>query len=291
MSGPVLAMAYGALGAVLYNISKGMQRQGIEAVSGIFVGRRRTRQAVRPRPSSKSVALYVTGFILNNSLGFFAVLANRHAPASYFTSMFGLGIIALMLYSGFILKEPTRPLQYAGAAVLAAGTLVLGLDGILREHLSMSRLRLSAFGVLTGFTLLAVVVLLSWAHRSRSLLLLGAIYGLTTGFAASLDPVLKGIGQSLGGGERSLPRLPLGWVFFLLSFVFATLSFVASQWIFSRGVRASVLIPSQNFSYIVYPILVQSLALPGFRPTVLTVSGLAAAFLGFVLMQLWTPRK
>jgi drug/metabolite transporter (DMT)-like permease len=284
-------MAYGLLGTILYNVSKGMQRQGIEAVSGIFISRRRARREGRPRPSPKITALYTAGFILNNSLGFFAILANRHAPASYFTSMFGLGIVALMLYSGLILKEPTRPLQYAGAAVLAAGTLLLGADGILREQLSMSGISLPVFGVVTGFTILAVSVLMSWAHRSRSLVLIGAITGVATGFAASLDPILKGVGQSLGGGGRYLPRLPLGWVFFLLSFVFATLSFVASQWIFSRGVRASVLIPSQNFSYIVYPILVQGLALPGFNATALTVSGLAVAFLGFVLMQIWTPRK
>lgn len=291
MSGPVLAMAYGFVGTVLYNISKGMQRQSIDAVSGIFIRRKKTGPFVRSHPSSRSVSLYAAGFILNNSLGFFAILANRHAPASYFTSMFGLGIIALMLYSGFILKEPTRPLQYAAAAVLAAGTLILGFDGILREHLSMAAINLPVFGTVTCLAGLAVVLLIGRAHGSRSPALLGVFYGLITGFAASLDPVLKGIGQSLGGEAGYLPRLPLGWVFFLLSFVFATLSFVASQWAFSRGVRASVLIPSQNFSYIVYPLLIQDIALPGFRLTALTASGLAVTCMGFVMMQVWTPRK
>lgn len=290
MSGHVAAMAYGVLGTILYHVSKGMQRQGIEAVSGIFLSRKKAGTAVRPRPSSKSVVLYAAGFILNNSLGFFAILANRHAPASYFTSMFGLGVVALMLYSGLILKEPTRPLQYAGAAVLAAGTLILGYDGILRERLSMAGIDLPAFGIVTGLTFLAVVFFLGPAHRSRSLVLLCVFYGLITGLAASLDPVLKGIGQSLGGGARYLPRLPWGWVFFLLSFVFATLSFAASQWIFSRGGRASVLIPSQNFSYIVYPLLIQGVALPGFKLTAWTAAGLAVTCLGFVLMQIWTPR-
>ncbi|MBN2199849.1 MAG: hypothetical protein JW747_08390 [Candidatus Aminicenantes bacterium] len=290
MSGHVAAMAYGVLGTVLYHVSKGMQRQGIEAVSWIFFTRKKAGAAVRPRPSSKSTALYTAGFILNNSLGLFAILANRHAPASYFTSMFGLGVIALMLYSGLILKEPTRPLQYAGASVLAVGTLLLGYDGILRDQLSMAGIDLPAFGLVTGLTLAAVVLFLGPAHRSRNLVLLCVFYGLLTGLAASLDPVLKGIGQSLGGGARYLPRLPWGWFFFLLSFVFATLSFAASQWIFSRGGRASVLIPSQNFSYVVYPLLIQGIALPGFRLTALTAGGLAVTCLGFVLMQIWTPK-
>ena len=291
MSNHALAMLYGVVGTILFNVSKGMQRQGIEAVAGIFSRRKRTWWGGRRRPSAKSVALYITGFILNNSLGFFAILANRHAPASYFTSMFGLGIIALMLYSGLILKEPTRPMQFAGAAVLAAGTLLLGYDGILREQLSMSRLRLPAFGVILIISLFVVLALLGWAHGRRNLVFLGMIYGIITGFAGSLDPVLKGIGQSLGGETGYLPRLPLGWFIFLLSFIFATLSFVASQWVFSRGVRASVLIPSQNFSYIVYPVVIMSVALPGFKLTILTMAGLAVTCLGFVLMQLWTPQK
>ncbi len=290
MSGHGLAMLYGVMGTILYNVSKGMQRQGIAAVSGIFVRRNKTGASSRPGVPAKASALYVAGFVLNNSLGFFAVLANRHAPPSYFTSMFGVGIIALMLYSAFLLKEPIRTLQYAAAVVLATGTLILGYDGILRPQTSMAHLDFPAFGITTVLSLAAVVLLLGRAHRKRNLVFLGVVYGLVTGFAASLDPVFKGIGQSFGGGARYLPRLPLGWVFFLLSFVFATISFAASQWIFSRGVRASVLIPSQNFSYIVYPIVLQSVALPGFHPTGLTAFGLAATCLGFVLMQIWTPK-
>ncbi len=291
MSNHALAMMYGVVGTILFNVSKGMQRQGIEAVSGIFRRPKRTWWGARRRPSAKSIALYTGGFILNNSLGLFAVLANRHAPACYFTSMFGLGIIALMLYSGLILKEPTRPLQFAGAAVLAGGTLLLGYDGILHEQLSMSRIQLPIFGVILLVTLFIVLALLGWAHRRRSLIFLGVIYGIITGFAGSLDPVLKGIGQSHGGETGYLPSQSMGWFIFLLSFLFATLSFVASQWVFSRGVRASVLIPSQNFSYIVYPVVIVSLALPGFKLTALTMAGLAVTCLGFVLMQIWTPKK
>lgn len=286
MSHHALAMLYGIVGTVLFNISKGMQRQGIEAVSAIFPARRRPPSPDRPARSPKIITLYITGFILNNSLGFFAILANRHAPSSYFTSMFGLGIIALMLYSGLILKEPIHPRQYAGAAVLALGTLVLGYDGIAREDLTMAGISLTAVGAMVGLSFLTAALLLHWAHRTRSLLFLGMIYGLVIGFTASLDPVLKGIGQTLGGGERYLPRLSWGWVIFLLSFLFATLSFVASQWIFRRGVRASVLIPSQNFSYIVYPLFLQAVALPGFRLTAVTLSGLLITFLGFVIMHI-----
>ncbi|HCS49336.1 MAG TPA: hypothetical protein DIW61_14200 [Candidatus Aminicenantes bacterium] len=284
-------MIYGIVGSVLFNVSKGMQRQSIDALSSIFSKRgKQVGEGRRPR-SAKNIILYTTGFVLNNSLGFFAILANRYAPTSYFTSMFGLGIIALMLYSGIILKEPIHPLQYAGAVVLALGTLILGYDGIVREKMTMAGISLPAAGIVISASLLIGFFLLLYARRTRSLLVLGVIYGLLIGFAASLDPVLKGIGQNLGGGERYLPKLSLGWFIFLSSFLFATLSFAASQWIFSRGVRASVLIPSQNFAYIIYPIFIQAVSLPGFKLTGLTISGLFITILGIIIMQTMIKRE
>ena len=291
MSNSAIALAYGIIGSVLFNVSKGMQRQSIDALSFFFPKNANGQREAQPPRSAKKMALYATGFVLNNSLGFFAILANRHAPSSYYTSMFGVGIIALMLYSGFVLKEPIHPLQYAGAVVLTLGTLLLGYDGIVRENVNMGQINLPAAGIVIAASFLVGFALLLYAHRAGSLLVVGVIYGLLIGFTASLDPVLKGIGQNLGGGGRYLPKLSLGWFIFFSSFLFTTLSFVASQWIFSRGVRASVLVPSQNFAYIVFPIFIQAVSLPGFHLTGWTISGLLIIVLGIVIMQTMILRQ
>jgi drug/metabolite transporter (DMT)-like permease len=280
-----VAMLLGIAGSVLYHISKGMQRQSIDVLSLVFRKKRSRTEEVRRSLCGKNVALYSTGFILNNSLGFFAILANRHAPSSYYTSMFGVGIVALMLYAKFILKEPIHPLQYAGAAVLTTGTLLLGYDGIRRDPMTMAGIDLPAAGLIIGAVLLIGTALYVHARRTRSLLVFGVVCGLLIGFAAGLDPVLKGIGQNLGGTARYLPKLASGWIIFMSSFLFATLSFAASQWVFSRGVRASVLIPSQNTAYILFPLVIQVVALPGFKLTILTVVGMAVTLAGIVIMQ------
>lgn len=291
MSNSAIALAYGIIGSVLFNLSKGMQRHGIKSLSFFFPKKPNRGKEERPPGSANLMALYVTGAVLNNSLGFFAILANRHAPSSYYTSMFGVGLIALMLYSGFILKEPIHPLQYAGAVLLTLGTLLLGYDGIIRENVSMGNINLTVAGIVIAASFLFWTVLLLYAHRTRSLLILGVVYGLFLGFSASLDPVLKGIGQNLGGGGRYLPKHSLGWIIFLSSFIFTTLSFVVSQWVFSRGVRASVFVPSQNFGYIVSPIYIQAISLPGFHLTGWTVSGLTIIVLGIVIMQTMIKRR
>src|SRR4030043_157304 len=207
MSNSLIAMIYGIVGSVLFNVSKGMQRQSIDALSFIFRKRGKRRAGEGGSGSAKIAALYAPGFVLNNSLGLFAILANRYAPSSYYTSMFGTGMIALMLYSGIILREPIHPLQYAGAVVLTLGTLILGYDGIARDKMTMGGTDLPVAGIFIGASLLAGLLLLIYARRTRSLLALGVVYGLLIGFAARLEPVLKGIGQNLGGGRRDLPKL------------------------------------------------------------------------------------
>lgn len=279
-------MLLGVAASSLFHISKGMQRHGIEAVFSLSPRRRKEQVANGRSPSAGKTALYWFGFVLNNSLGLFSILANRYAPSSYFTSMFGLGLVALMLYSGFILKEPIRPPQYLGAVVLTVGTLILGLDGILRPPLTMAGVDLAAGGAVLAGSFAAGGFLIRLARGDGGRKRPGLVYGLLIGLSAGIDPVLKGIGQNLGGVRGFFPRLPLGWVFFLASFFFATFSFVACQWAFSRGVRASALIPSQNFAYITYPLLFQVLALPRFAMTSGTGLGLSVTTLGMVIMQL-----
>jgi len=278
-------MTFGVAASILFHLSKGMQRHGIEAVAALSPKRRKQRAAEGRRPSAKKTALYWSGFVLNNSLGLFSILANRYAPSSYFTSMFGIGLIALMLYSGLILKEPIHPIQQLGALILIIGTLILGYDGVRRPTLTMAGVYLAAAGIVLAASFLGGFFLVHLARGNTGRKRPGLIYGLLVGLSAGIDPILKGIGQNLGGVRGFFPRLPLGWVFFLASFFFATFSFIFSQWAFTRGVSASTLIPSQNFAYITYPLLFQMIALPRFALTSLALLGLSVTTLGMVVMQ------
>ena len=291
MSPHAIAMTFGVVASCLFHLSKGMQRHGIETVKSFSPKHRKERAAgVRP-PSAGKTALYWSGFALNNSLGLFSILANRYAPSSYFTSMFGVGLIALILYSGLILKEPIRPMQYLGALVLTFGTLILGYDGIIRPPLTMAGVNLAVAGIVLAGSFAAGFLLIRIARGEGGRKRPGLVYGLLVGLSAGIDPILKGIGQNLGGVRGFFPRLPLGWVFFVASFFFATFSFIASQWAFARGIRASTLIPSQNFAYITYPLLFQTLALPRFSLTSWALLGLSVTTLGMVIMQALDERR
>jgi len=121
---------------------------------------------------------------------------------------------------------------------------------------------------------LTTLLLLGASLLQRRGSLFGAALGIFTGGLACLEPVYKGIGQSMGGIPGFLPSVSGGWIFFIVSFGFGFLAFMATQFGFARGVRASVLVPMHNSVFVALPILLQSLALPGFRFTPAAAVGL-----------------
>lgn len=262
----LLAMLFGLIGTSLLHLSKGLQAYGIEAL----VPSRRKRH--RPRNMVKTA--YILGFLLNNTYGVWMILSGRFAPASFFTSMYGIGLIVLLLYSHHYLHEPLHRYQILGIGFIIAGTVVLGITGIYSGHLDMGLIdRTRVIIISSGYAFITLtLLLLSRLLRRKSLF--GVALGIFTGGVASLEPIYKGIGQSLGGAPGFIPSTSLGWLFFLISFAFGFFAFMATQYGFAKGVKASVLVPMHNSIFVALPILIQSAALPGFRFTPLMALGL-----------------
>jgi len=288
MSNSIIAILLGIIGTMLYHISKGMQRQGIE-----IIDRFRDKITGKTIPGTsyseknrRNNIIYITGVIMNNSLTVFIILANRYAPTSYFTSMFGIGLVALMFYSARILHEPIKGIEYFGSAVLITGTVVLGIEGIGRPCLDVSMINIKAVWVIVGIFLPSIIVCMYFAYRSGRPYVIGIVFGLFTGGVASLDPIFKGIGQNLGSAGF-FPSSGMGWLIFSISFIFATAAFTVAQWGFYKKAQTSVLIPSFNSMYVTMPIIIQGFALPDFKITYITGAGLILVVTGIFLMQVF----
>ena len=268
-------MIFGLIGTCLLHLSKGLQAYGIEA---LVPSRRR-----KDRPRSMVKRAYILGFALNNTYGVWMILSGRFAPASFFTSMYGIGLIVLLLYSHRYLHEPLHRYQLAGIGLIILGTLGLGIAGIYSGPLNMGMIdRTRVFwisGIYAGVSV--VLVLAAWFQRRTSFL--GAVSGFLTGGVASLEPIYKGIGQTLGSSPGFIPSTSIGWSFFLVSFGFGFIAYMLTQYAFARGVKASVLVPIHNSIFVTLPIIIQSLALPGFRFTPVLALGLTMVGVGTVI--------
>ncbi len=281
---PALSLLFGIISTTVLHIAKAMERQGIEIFDQLKA--RLTRQNLPEEAKGlKKPAIYLVGFVLNNLTMLWIMLSNMFGPAYLFTNMFGLGLVALMIYSAKLLKEPIQRIEYGGAALIIGGSMVIAIETIFARD---PALNYSTMDVTLTWVVIAVFMgifgaLLVFSIKTHKGV--GVLFGLFAGGCGGLDPILKGIGQQLGGFSGFLPSTPEGWIAFLPSFVVSSLAFWVTQWGFARKAQASVLVPCYNSCYIVLPIILNVIAWPGFGLFWSTYAGLGLVIVGIVLMQ------
>jgi len=284
MSNYLIAMLLGLIFSITFHISRGMQQQGIKTLT--FIKEKFSRKTSILNWKECRPAIYIWGVILSGSGVIWVVLAGKFAPASYFTSMYGVGLISMIWYSSKILKEKIDKWEYLGAGILIIGTVLIGIEGIFQPELNYANIKLNSIwwivGVFTSCSLLALI----WIRNKENLVFKSVIFGIFTGGTVSFDPIFKGIGQNLNHNSGFFPASSLGWIIFLFSLIFTTAAFWITQWGFSKNVHAALLIPIHNSMYIGFPILVQLVALPGYKIGFMSIAGLVFIMAGNLIMKI-----
>jgi len=278
-----IAILIGILSTTQLHIAKALERQGIEVFEQL-----RSRLKKTGDPFERGIrkpVIYTIGFILNNTVFIYALIAQRHAPPAVYTSMFGMGLVFLMIYAARVLHEEVTRKQVAGAAAIIAGTLVIGIENILRDGYDRSGMALLPTLILIGVFLGFGTVGLFLSGRTNKPEVIAVAFGVFCGGCGALDPFLKGIAQNLGGRPEWVPASWLGWAIFLPSFVIGFVSFAVTQVGFAKKAPASLLVPTYNAGYILLPILLQVVLLPTYQLYWSTYAGMALVILGMALMR------
>ena len=120
-----LVLFLGVLSSVQTHLAKALERQGIEIFEQI---KARLEKSGHPLEGGlRKPVIYTAGLILNNTLFIWSTLAQPYGPPALFSSMFGMGLVFLIGYAAFVLKESITPRELAGAATIVAGTLIIGM--------------------------------------------------------------------------------------------------------------------------------------------------------------------
>lgn len=290
MSDELIAMVIGIVGTFLFHLSKGVQKHNVQALNSIAQAVKHWDKQIILQLDRGQLLFYALAVAMNATLPVGVWLASAFAPPSYFTSMFGLGLIVLMLYSAHIIKEKIKVTEYWGAFSIIVGTFILGLESIHRPRSNMGDINRDTVYIFISIYLIVILLLMAFARKKNTSAVIGFAFGLFTGACAALDPVFKSIGQNLGVQGQFIPSSFEGWIIFAFSFLAGALSFVVTQWAFAIGARASVLVPMHNSLMIGLPIVLQGLALPGFDLTWITGIGLALNLTGIFFIQ-WSMEE
>lgn len=285
-----LVIALGIISSIQVHLAKALERQGIEALEQLGARLKKGGQPVES--GRKKPVIYTIGVVLNNTLFIWSVTAQPYGPPALFSSMFGVGLVFLMVYAATVMKEKIGPREIIGAAAIVPGTLVIGYENI-SQGATMDRftMNLSLFLLAVGLWVAISLMFISAATRSRNLRLIAAAFGQLAGGMGSLEPFLKGVGQNYGGPSGILPSNAVGGAIFASSFVIGFLAFVVTQIGFAKKAPASLLVPVYNAAYIGLPVLWQTILLPAYRPTRLTALGLGLILVGAVAVGAVGRRK
>jgi drug/metabolite transporter superfamily protein YnfA len=281
----LLVILLGILASTQTHLAKALERQGIETWDMLRARLKHTGEQIEGR--ARKPFIYILGLALNHTTFVYHLLvAPLGGTIAPYAGMYGVGLVVLLAYSTRVMKEEITRLELAGALSILAGSLVIGLESIFRPELDMSMMDLR--GALASLVLLlalaAVGVLFSLKNGSPNVI--GAVFGLVAGCLGSMDPILKGIGQTVTG-VHALPGNSTGWVIFLSSFLVGEMAVLVTQWAYIKQARANVLVPALNCSYIGLPVFLQAAWMPGYKLFPSTFLGLGLIMGGIVLMRLF----
>ncbi|HDZ18541.1 MAG TPA: hypothetical protein ENH75_09635 [archaeon] len=112
-----LGLLFGIIATLISHLSKGFQKRGIE----IFDRDKSFKE------KGKKPLIYIIGLILNYSIVIWQVIALQFSSAAVFTSVFGLGLIVILVYSHYILHEKITRKELEGSILIIFGTTFIGI--------------------------------------------------------------------------------------------------------------------------------------------------------------------
>jgi len=111
-----LVILLGVISTIQTHLAKALERQGIDVFEQVKA--RLQRNGNKIAGCIRKPVIYTIGFILNHTVFIWAILAQPYGPPALFTSMFGVGLVFMLLYAIMVMKEKIAPVEIWGIAAV-----------------------------------------------------------------------------------------------------------------------------------------------------------------------------
>jgi drug/metabolite transporter (DMT)-like permease len=282
MSNNLIVACLGIIFSCVVHIGRSLQRMGIHSFDSLrdHVSGKKPKQK-----TSGKHTIYILGLILTNLSFIFVVLAGKFGTISFFTAMYGVGMLPMLLFTQFVMKEKTTVQNWIGIFVIILGCFFIGVAARNSEAADMGLVNAKYLIYTIIIIALITPVVINIGKKSGHIFKDAMAAGLIAGLIASLDPLLKATGQNYSNSGGFLPSNLPGWLFFMLSFLATTAALLITQYAYSRRVNASQFIPHFNVTFISMPIIIQTIILPGYFPGKLEIIGIITIIIGIIVFS------
>ncbi|MHA1272882.1 MAG: hypothetical protein ACTSVV_04670 [Promethearchaeota archaeon] len=277
----IICLLFGLASTCTLHLAKAMERHGIE----IFNFKKSFKE------KGKKPLIYIIGLVFNNIVVLWQILGLMFGPAAVFSSVFGIGLIILMLYSHYILKEDISKIELFGAILIILGTTAVGFLYIIEPSV-IEEVNYDRFYFLIIIIVIVFSILLIFSFKTN--IGVAFIFGAIAGSFGGIDNVLKRIGLKAGFMEliNSILSLSQEGIIFLFSLISANLAFLITQIGFGKKADASKLVPMYNSFYIIMPIIFELVIFDNVYLSIWKILAIGVIIIGIFLMNLFTnPEK
>ena len=216
-----IGLIIGIVGYVLLFLGKGVQKYAIEGL--------KEDKTIK----SKKTGLWFVGLSMTVSFMFIQWAALIYAPINLIAPLEGIGLIVLMIFSYYVIKEEIQRIQIIGVILIIFGTIFITLFNpntgeISAESFDLALYLLFSLSFIGGA---AIAVLISKLKNwSAAGLILGTIAGILSAF------------QTASKRITAIPDENITLLFTGSTFLMATLTLLATQFAFTKA-KANIVVP------------------------------------------------
>ena len=242
----VLAIFLGILSYSMLNIGMGLQKKGASTLPKINEQKflQNLKNFVTCRP-------WIIGFIMVQAQWASLSFALDLASVSIITPLMSVGMVALIIFSYFYLKEPIEKMEFISIIGIIVGIVILGLTTP-RDETSLTfdyvLERFSDIGPIVFFILMAIItILLMVVSAARKYKNADILFAISAGITDAVGAIL--LRGFMGGADFRdadiLRAAAQQWQWWVLLFLMVTVNFSATiflQVAYQRG-KAVIVAP------------------------------------------------
>lgn len=248
--------------AILY-LGKGIQKYAIEGY----------KDDSKIKVKSKNTGWWIFGTILTAANMFIHWVALLFAPINIIAPLEGLGLVVLIIFSYYVLKEKIAKIQIIGVFGIIAGTFLGTFFNTNTGDIEYSDFNITTFIIFT-FIILTSEFIIAFISKFKSKKLYGMTLGIIAGTFMAIQTLTKRI--------TAIPDSTLILVFSLITFLMSILTLLFTQIAFSKA-NANLVVPLFTSLSIILAIIGGSLSLNE-SLVILQYPGILIIVIGVILL-------
>ncbi|MDP8220936.1 MAG: hypothetical protein P9X26_06295 [Candidatus Stygibacter frigidus] len=124
MSNNLIVIILVIIYSIILHFTRSLQRLGIHPYDRLLANI--SGKTPHERLSGNDF-IYILGIVLSNACVIFVILAARYGTISYFTAMYGIGMLPMLLFTRYVMHEKTSFHNWLGIIIIITGSLLLGI--------------------------------------------------------------------------------------------------------------------------------------------------------------------